>query len=128
MYFLCPLFQSFLSPCRIKPFSLNEDAVKTAASAVVGAGVFNLVYNALNTPDVAKSIRENPLTDFIRDFELPEFPDLFEQEVVAARSSPAQEAVAEQQYYQQPVYQPQQYAQYQQYVPQVVPEAAPVQQ
>ena len=48
--------------------------------------MFNLVYNALNTPDVAKSIRENPLTDFIRDFELPEFPDLFEQEVVAARS------------------------------------------
>ena len=102
---------------RDAPFSIDENAAQILGATLVGVGVFNAVNELLKQNEVAKSLVENPLTNFISNIDLNPFA---EQQVVQQRSS-VEEAPQQHNYapaYPQPVYQGQAY---QQYAPQPVP-------
>lgn len=95
---------------RIAPWSIGETQAQVIGGTLVGVAVFNAVNELLSQPEVAKSLVENPLTDFISNIDLNPFDDA---SVVQQRSSV--EVAPQQVYapaYPQPVYQGQGYQQY----------------
>ena len=99
--------------CRGKPFAVDATQAAILGSTIVSLGAFQFVNNLMQQPEIAKSLRENPITDFLEDIIAQG------QQVVQQRSSSSEEVQYQHQHqYQQPVYQPQQY---QQYVPELVP-------
>jgi len=88
----------------------TETQLQVLGGTVAGIVAFNAINGALAQSDVAKSIAENPLTDFISNIDLNPFDDA---SVVQQRSSV--EVAPQQVYapaYPQPVYQGQGYQQY----------------
>jgi len=88
----------------------TETQLQVLGGTVAGIVAFNAINGALGQTDVAKSIAENPLTDFISNIDLNPFDDA---SVVQQRSSV--EVAPQQVYapaYPQPVYQGQGYQQY----------------
>jgi len=88
----------------------TETQLQVLGGTVAGIVAFNAINGALGQADVAKSIAENPLTDFISNIDLNPFDDA---SVVQQRSSV--EVAPQQVYapaYPQPVYQGQGYQQY----------------
>lgn len=95
---------------RVAPWSIGETQAQVIGGTLVGVAVFNAVNELLSQPEVAKSLVENPLTDFITNIDLNPFDDA---SVVQQRSSV--EEAPQQVYapaYPQPVYQGQAYQQY----------------
>jgi len=95
---------------RVAPWSIGETQAQVIGGTLVGVAVFNAVNELLSQPEVAKSLVENPLTDFITNIDLNPFDDA---SVVQQRSSV--EEAPQQVYapaYPQPVYQGQGYQQY----------------
>jgi len=95
---------------RVAPWSIGETQAQVIGGTLVGVAVFNAVNELLSQPEVAKSLVENPLTDFISNIDLNPFDDA---SVVQQRSSV--EVAPQQVYapaYPQPVYQGQGYQQY----------------
>ena len=102
---------------RDAPFTIDETKAQILGATLVGVGVFNVVNELLKQNEVAKSLVENPLTNFVSNIDLNPFAD---QKVVQQRSS-VEAAPQQHNYapaYPQPVYQGQAY---QQYAPQPVP-------
>ena len=102
---------------RDAPFTIDERKAQILGATVIGVGVFNVVNELLKQPEVAKSLAENPVADFISNIDLNPFAD---QKVVQQRSS-VEAAPQQHNYapaYPQPVYQGQAY---QQYAPQPAP-------
>jgi len=88
----------------------NETQLQVLGGTIAGIVAFNAINEALAQSDVAKSIAENPLTEFISNIDLNPFDDA---SVVQQRSSV--EVAPQQVYapaYPQPVYQGQGYQQY----------------
>jgi len=102
---------------RTKPFTVDQNAATILGSTLVSLAAFQGFTELLKQPEIAKSLRENPLTDFLQSLADQT------QEVVQQRSSTGEQEQYQQ--YQQAVYQPQQYAQY---VPQAVQVAPPAPQ
>merc|ERR1719384_588208 len=97
---------------RVSPAAslFTETQLQVLGGTVAGIVAFNAINGALGQADVAKSIAENPLTDFISNIDLNPFDDA---SVVQQRSSV--EVAPQQVYapaYPQPVYQGQGYQQY----------------
>ena len=95
---------------RVAPWAIGETQAQVIGGTLVGVAVFNAVNELLSQPEVAKSLVENPLTDFITNIDLNPFDDA---SVVQQRSSV--EEAPQQVYapaYPQPVYQGQGYQQY----------------
>ena len=106
-----------MSIFRTKPFTVDQNAATILGSTLVSLAAFQGFTELLKQPVIAKSLRENPLTDFLQSLADQT------QEVVQQRSSTGEQEQYQQ--YQQAVYQPQQYAQY---VPQAVQVAPPAPQ
>lgn len=102
---------------RTAPFAVDQNAATIMGSTLVSLAAFHGVSELLKQPEIAKSLRENPLTSFLNSLAGQS------QEVVQQRSSTGEQEQYHQ--YQQAVYQPQQY---QQYVPQAVQVAPPAPQ
>lgn len=97
---------------RVSPAAslFNETQLQVLGGTIAGIVAFNAINEALAGSDVAKSLVENPLTEFISNIDLNPFDDA---SVVQQRSSV--EVAPQQVYapaYPQPVYQGQGYQQY----------------